>query len=119
VAAITPSFGDDCTHNASAVAEPASTIPFPGSATVPIEIEFPGSAGNMAGWVEGRRRRPEPAHRLVIRRSFSGPGPLNHFMIGPGYPRLPWAKVRYLGTAWSNRSFPCQKGQIGHSLSSG
>ena len=48
-----------------AAAEPASNIPFPSSATVPIEIELPGSAGNKAGWVEGRRRRPEPEAHLL------------------------------------------------------
>ena len=52
-------------YNASAVAEPASTIGFPGSATFPTEIWLPSSGSKQAGWDEGRRRRPQPATFLL------------------------------------------------------
>ena len=57
--------GGHVTHNASEVAEPASIIRFPGSATFPTEIWLPGSARKKAGWLEGRRRRPKAATFLL------------------------------------------------------
>jgi len=54
-------------HNASEVAEPASTIGFPGSATFPIEIEFPTPSCNKAGWDGGRRQAAAASNFFVSR----------------------------------------------------
>ena len=53
--------------NASEVAEPASTIRFPGSATFPTEIWLPGSARGKAGWDEGRRQAAGASNLDVMR----------------------------------------------------
>jgi len=92
-------------YNDSAVAEPASTFQFPGSATFPTEIWPISSARRKAGWDGGRRRRPEPATDLLSevgshgfklqaaslfqRLQLSPPSIQSHLSLGPRMTLLP------------------------------
>ena len=87
--------------NASAVAEPALTIPFPSSATVPIEIGFPGPSctrpvGSKAA-VGGRSRQQhcygKSAAELEVgppaKRACSERGVIRNLRVTPHHQRSP------------------------------